>query len=104
MAGVARKTVRRNVTINGLLPGPFDTDRLNGTFAVRAKASGRPAEEIKAEAAAANPAGRFGKSEEFGRACAFLCSAHPALALPGRERHGRPPRLRIEGGHLGGVG
>ncbi len=76
VAGVARTTVRRNVTINGLLPGPFDTDRLNGTFAARAKASGRPAEEIKAEAAAANPAGRFGTAEEFGRACAFLCSAH----------------------------
>ena len=76
VAGIARKTVRRNVTINGLLPGPFDTDRLNGTFAARAKASGRPAEELKKEGAAANPAGRFGTAEEFGHACAFLCSAH----------------------------
>ena len=61
---------------HGLLPGPFDTDRLNGTFAARAKASGRPAEELKKEGAAANPAGRFGTAEEFGHACAFLCSAH----------------------------
>lgn len=76
VAGVARNTVRRNVTINGLLPGPFDTDRLNGTLAARAKATGRPVEELRSEAAAANPAGRFGTAEEFGRACAFLCSAH----------------------------
>ena len=76
VAGLSRKTVRRNVTINGLLPGPFDTDRLNGTFAARAKATGRPAEELRSEGAAANPAGRFGTAEEFGHACAFLCSAH----------------------------
>ena len=76
VAGVARKTVRRNVTINALLPGPFDTDRLSGTFVARAKTSGRPVDEVKAEAAAANPAGRFGTAEEFGQACAFLCSAH----------------------------
>ena len=76
VAGVARRTVRRNVTINGLLPGPFDTDRLNSTFVGRSKASGRPAAELKSEAAAANPAGRFGTAEEFGHACAFLCSAH----------------------------
>lgn len=75
-AGLARKTVHRNVTINALLPGPFDTDRLNGTLEARAKAAGRPLAEVKAEAAAANPAGRFGTAEEFGRACAFLCSAH----------------------------
>ena len=76
VAGIARKTVRRNVTINGLLPGPFDTDRLNSTFAARSKATGRPAEELRSEGAAANPAGRFGTAEEFGQACAFLCSAH----------------------------
>jgi len=80
VAGIARKTVRRNVTINGLLPGPFDTDRLNGTFAARAKAAWRPAEGRKAEGAAANPAGRFGTAEEFGHACAFLCSAHAGFS------------------------
>lgn len=76
VAGVSRKTVRHNVTINNLLPGPFDTDRLNSTIEAGAKASGRPLEEIKAERSAAVPAGRFGYPEEFGEACAFLCGQH----------------------------
>jgi 3-oxoacyl-[acyl-carrier protein] reductase len=75
VAGVARKTVRHNVTINNLLPGPFDTDRLRSTMTKWAEQSGRPLEEIVHERAAANPAGRFGDPAEFGEACAFLCSA-----------------------------
>ncbi len=75
VAGIARKTVRHNVTINGLLPGPFDTDRLRATIASVAEASGRSVEEVAAERAAGNPAGRFGRPEEFGEACAFLCGA-----------------------------
>ncbi len=74
VAGISRKTVAHNVTINGLLPGPFDTDRLQSTLKPAAEASGRPIEEIAAERAAQNPAGRFGRPEEFGAACAFLCS------------------------------
>jgi len=74
VAGLARKTVGKGVTINNILPGPFDTDRLRSTIAARAKAAGRdPAAEAQA-AAAGNPAGRFGTAEEFGAACAFLCS------------------------------
>ncbi len=76
VAGVARKTVIDNVTINGLLPGPFDTERLHTTINARAAAAGQPVEEFKAVVAAANPAGRFGTAEEFGAACAFLCSTH----------------------------
>lgn len=76
VAGIARKTVRHNVTINGLLPGPFDTDRLRSNLELSAKNAGRPVEEIAAERAAANPAGRFGYPEEFGEACAFLCGQH----------------------------
>jgi 3-oxoacyl-[acyl-carrier protein] reductase len=75
-AGIARDTVREGVTINGLLPGPFDTDRLRGNLAVRAKAAGTTYEEMYDIAAADNPAGRFGTSEEFGNTCAFLCSTH----------------------------
>lgn len=75
VAGIARKTVKRNVTINALLPGPFDTDRLNSTLKAAAEASGRPIDEIGAERAAGNPAGRFGQPAEFGDACAYLCSA-----------------------------
>lgn len=75
-AGIARETVRDGVTINGLLPGPFDTDRLRGNLAVRAKAAGKTYDEMYDIAAADNPAGRFGTSDEFGKTCAFLCSAH----------------------------
>ena len=76
VAGIARKTVKNGVTINGLLPGPFDTDRLRGTAASIAKQSGKTLEQVQAERAAMNPAGRFGNIEEFGAACAFLCSVH----------------------------
>tara|TARA_R100000005_G_C5002359_1_gene209934 strand:- start:6422 stop:7201 length:780 start_codon:yes stop_codon:yes gene_type:complete len=74
VAGISRKTVAHNVTINNLLPGPFDTDRLAGNFKAVSKATGKSIAEVKAERAAQNPAGRFGTAEEFGAACAFLCS------------------------------
>ncbi len=76
VAGLARKVVRHGVTINNLLPGQFDTDRLRVTYAGRAKAAGRSIDEALAAGAAAVPAGRFGNSAEFGAVCAFLCSAH----------------------------
>lgn len=76
VAGISRKTVRHNVTINGLLPGPFDTDRLASNHAARAASANLSISEIREEAAAGNPAGRFGTSQEFGHACAFLCSTH----------------------------
>jgi len=76
IAGLSRKTVAHNVTINGLLPGPFDTDRLSQTMGSIAEKSGKPIEEIKAARAAENPAGRFGTPTEFGAFCAFLCSSH----------------------------
>ena len=76
VAGLARKVVRHGVTINNLLPGQFDTDRLRVTYAGRAKAAGRSIDEALAAGAAAVPAGRFGNAAEFGAVCAFLCSAH----------------------------
>ena len=75
VAGIARKTVRHNVTINNLLPGPFETDRLKSVMTAAAEKSGRPLEEVWAEREGENPAGRFGRPEEFGAACAFLCAA-----------------------------
>ena len=75
IAGLARKTVRHNVTINNLLPGPFDTDRLKSTMKGAAEAAGKSVEEIARARAATNPAGRFGDPAEFGHACAFLCAA-----------------------------
>jgi 3-oxoacyl-[acyl-carrier protein] reductase len=75
VAGLSRKTVARNVTINNLLPGPFDTDRLKATMAGAAQAAGKPIEEVMAQRAQQNFARRFGTAAEFGAACAFLCSA-----------------------------
>jgi len=75
VAGLARKTVRHNVTINNLLPGPFETDRLRSNLEFNAKAAGRSVDELRKARADANPAGRFGSVEEFGDACAYLCSA-----------------------------
>jgi len=75
VAGIARKTVAHNVTINGLLPGPFATDRLKSTVASVAEASGKSFEEVWQARMKANPAERFGDPAEFGEACAFLCSA-----------------------------
>jgi 3-oxoacyl-[acyl-carrier protein] reductase len=75
IAGLSRKTVRHNVTINNLLPGPFDTDRIRNVSAGQAKAAGVSTEEIMKQRASENPAGRLGDAEEFGLACAFLCSA-----------------------------
>jgi 3-oxoacyl-[acyl-carrier protein] reductase len=75
VAGLSRKTVRSNVTINSLLPGPFDTDRLRANMEFNAKSSGKTVDELRKARAEANPAGRFGSIEEFGDACAFLCSA-----------------------------
>ncbi|MCJ2136740.1 SDR family oxidoreductase [Methylobacterium sp. J-026] len=76
VAGLARQTVRHGVTINNLLPGPFDTDRIRGNAAAGAAKAGTSVEAFLAARAAANPAGRFGQPDEFGAACAFLCSRH----------------------------
>jgi 3-oxoacyl-[acyl-carrier protein] reductase len=75
VAGLARQTVRHNVTINNLLPGPFETDRLHDNLAAVARRSGRSLDEVRDERLRGNPAGRFGDPEEFGAACVFLCSA-----------------------------
>jgi 3-oxoacyl-[acyl-carrier protein] reductase len=75
IAGLSRTTVQHNVTINNLLPGPFDTDRLRSNFAFNAKKLGKTPEELARLRAEANPARRFGTPQEFGDACAYLCSA-----------------------------
>ncbi|MEX2648901.1 MAG: SDR family oxidoreductase [Alphaproteobacteria bacterium] len=76
VAGLARQVVKQGVTINNLLPGSHDTDRLRELAAAAAKATGRSIEDVMAADRAAETAGRFGTIEEFGAACAFLCSAH----------------------------
>ncbi|HEX7382780.1 MAG TPA: SDR family oxidoreductase [Burkholderiaceae bacterium] len=76
VAGLARKTAARNVTINNLLPGAFDTDRLRATMAGAARQSGQPLDAVLEARRRNVPAQRFGTPDEFGAACAFLCSVH----------------------------
>jgi len=75
VAGIARQTAKHNVTINNLLPGAFDTDRLRSTMAAFARDKSLSLDEARAERARAIPAGRLGDPAEFGEACAYLCSA-----------------------------
>ena len=74
IAGLARKTVAHNVTINNLLPGAFETDRLRSSLKTVADAAGRSFDDLAAERRKNIPAARFGDPAEFGEACAFLCS------------------------------
>ena len=78
VAGLARqpRLAARNVTINALLPGPFDTDRLRTTMAGAAQKTGQSIDAIADARRKQNPSGRFGNAEEFGAFCAFLCSQH----------------------------
>lgn len=74
LAGVSRTIAHHNVTINNILPGKIDTDRLRAGFKWREDATGIPAQDHAAEEAAQIPAKRFGTPEEFGALCAFLAS------------------------------
>ena len=75
VAGVARtKLAGQGVTINNLLPGAFDTDRLRGTMSGAAKKTGKTLEDVMDARRKNIPAGRFGNPQEFGAICAFLCS------------------------------
>ena len=76
LAGVARSVAQHNVTINFMLPGPFDTDRLRSNHEIAAKKQGITMEQALAARMATIPARRLGSADEFGAACAFLCSAH----------------------------
>lgn len=77
VAGVARSPLAgQGVTINNLLPGAFDTDRLRGNMQGVAVRTGQSVEVLADARRQAIPAQRFGTPEEFGAICAFLCSAH----------------------------
>jgi 3-oxoacyl-[acyl-carrier protein] reductase len=78
IAGLARSVAEHNVTINNLLPGTFDTERLKSNLAALAKNSSRDVGEVTDEIRAANPSKRFGHPDEFGATCAFLCSTQAA--------------------------
>ena len=95
LAGVARTVADKNVTINAILPGAFDTDRLRGTLSKQAEAKGKSIAQIAADRIATIPARRFGDPAEFGAACAFLCSAQAGY-ITGQN-------LLIDGGNFPGA-
>jgi 3-oxoacyl-[acyl-carrier protein] reductase len=76
VGGLARQTVAHNVTINNLLPGIFDSDAQRRHIEGMLVPGGKSYDEIWRERAAANPAKRYGRPEELGAYCAFLCSEH----------------------------
>ena len=76
LAGVRPIYASKNVTINNLLPGKMDTNRLRGGVSAAAKAQGISEEKVAQSQMSEIPANRFGNPTEFGNACAFLCSQH----------------------------
>ena len=79
VAGVARSGIAaQGVTINNLLPGKFDTDRIAATLQGASAKTGKPVEELRRQQQAQIPAGRYGNPQEFGAICAFLCSQQAA--------------------------
>ena len=95
VAGLARQTVGRNVTINNLLPGIFDSDAQRAHVHALVEPGGKSFEDLWRERAAANPAGRYGRPEELGAYCAFLCSEHAGF-ITGQN-------LLIDGGSYPGT-
>jgi 3-oxoacyl-[acyl-carrier protein] reductase len=95
VAGIARETIKRNVTINNVLPGIVASDGQKKHVAALAVQSGRSFEEIWRERAAANPAGRYGEPDEIGAYVAFLCSVHAGF-VTGQN-------LLIDGGQYPGT-
>jgi 3-oxoacyl-[acyl-carrier protein] reductase len=90
LAGIARSVVDKNVTINQLLPGKLDTDRIRDTFKFGADKAGISLDQERARQEKLIPAGRLGTPEEFGKTCAFLCSTHAGY-ITGQN-------IRLDGG------
>ena len=79
VAGVARSAIAaKGVTINNLLPGKFDTDRIAATLRAASGKTGKSVEDLRRIQQAQIPAGRYGTPAEFGAICAFLCSQQAA--------------------------
>lgn len=96
VAGVARSSIAaQGVTMNNLLPGAFDTDRLRGTMTGAAQKTGKSLEAVMDARRSSIPARRFGNAEEFGAICAFLCSQHAAY-MTGQN-------VLADGGAFGGT-
>jgi 3-oxoacyl-[acyl-carrier protein] reductase len=94
-AGLARQFAARNVTINNLLPGIFDSDAQHRHIRGMLEGSGKTFDQVFRERAAASTAKRYGDPAEFGACCAFLCSAHAGY-ITGQS-------LLIDGGSFPGA-
>src|SRR4051812_18459803 len=81
VAGTSRAVAKYNVSINNILPGAFDTDRIKSVMAAQSKKTGKSPEELRAERMRTIPAGRFGLPDEFGELCAFMCSAQASYLV-----------------------
>ncbi len=81
VAGTARQIAGAGVTMNNLLPGIHATDRAASLDGGAAKAQGISVEDARTAREATIPAGRYGTAEEFGAACAFLCSRHAGFIV-----------------------
>lgn len=93
--GIARDVIRHNVTVNNVLPGQFETERLKGLHASIAQQRGVSHEDVRNAMLGQIPAGRFGTEAEFGAYCAFLCSQQAAY-ITGQN-------LIVDGGQYPGV-
>ncbi|MEK9643764.1 MAG: SDR family oxidoreductase [Paracoccaceae bacterium] len=81
VAGTARQVAPFGVTINNLLPGVHDTDRIMSLDTQVSQSQGIPLEQVAKERSASIPAGRYGTIEEFGATCAFICSQHASFMV-----------------------
>jgi 3-oxoacyl-[acyl-carrier protein] reductase len=95
VSGLSREVAAHNVTLNNLLPGQFDTDRLRSNHEKFAVASKRTPGDVREGQRKQIPAQRFGAPAEFGAACAFLCSAHAGF-ITGQS-------LLLDGGQFPGL-
>ncbi|MEM9129868.1 MAG: SDR family oxidoreductase [Pseudomonadota bacterium] len=81
VAGTSRQVAGKGVVINNLQPGIHATDRADALDTAVVNAQGVTMDEARAQRAATIPAGRYGTIEEFGAACAFLCSQHAGFII-----------------------
>jgi 3-oxoacyl-[acyl-carrier protein] reductase len=95
VGGLSREVAHHGVTINNVLPGQFDTDRLRAGHQRAADTQGVELEAVRAAARAGIPARRFGEPDEFGAMCAFLCSSRAGF-ITGQN-------LLLDGGQFPGL-
>jgi len=96
VAGLARSGIAaQGVTVNNLLPGAFDTDRLQSLFSTTAGKTSQTVDAVAAQRRKSIPAQRFGQPQEFGAACAFLCSPLAGY-ITGQN-------ILVDGGAFGGT-